>query len=156
MIDELFKNSRLRGSSRVAQQRIHRILVVKDNEDRVVNYNYRATLSPSCFNSVGKSVINSNPDTRYPLFSASKLVLQLPILPTLITHHLHIYIYIICISLLFRVKSFLKKFLSILFRNLYSIFFIYYFEISFYVSLSMRNIPFLRALLKKTVGKKSV
>lgn len=67
MIDELFKNGRLRGSSRVAQQRIHRILVVKDNEDHVVNYNYRAALSPSCFNSVGKSVINSNPDTRYPL-----------------------------------------------------------------------------------------
>lgn len=101
MIDELFKNSRLRGSSRVAQQRIHRILVVKDNEDRVVNYNYRATLSPSCFNSVGKSVINSNPDTRYPLFSASKLVLQLPILPTLITHHLHIYIYIYNLYLTF-------------------------------------------------------
>lgn len=152
MIDELFKNSRLRGSSRVAQQRIHRILVVKDNEDRVVNYNYRATLSPSCFNSVGKSVINSNPDTRYPLFSASKLVLQLPILPTLITHHLHIYIYIICISLLFRVKSFLKKFLSILFRNLYSIFFIYHFEISFYVfAFYLQNIPFLAALLKKSV-----
>lgn len=67
MIDELFKNGRLRGSSRVGQQRIHRILVVKDNEDHVVNYNYRAALSPSCFNSVGKSVINSNPDTRYPL-----------------------------------------------------------------------------------------
>lgn len=67
MIDELFKNGRLRGSSRVAQQRIHRILVVKDNEDHVVNYNYRAALSPSCFNSVGKSVINFNPDTRYPL-----------------------------------------------------------------------------------------
>lgn len=124
MIDELFKNSRLRGSSRVAQQRIHRILVVKDNEDRVVNYNYRATLSPSCFNSVGKSVINSNPDTRYPLFSASKLVLQLPILPTLITHHLHIYIYIYNLYLTFISREILWK-----------SFFLYYFEIYILYSL---------------------
>lgn len=108
----------------MAQQRIHRILVVKDNEDRVVNYNYRATLSPSCFNSVGKSVINSNPDTRYPLFSASKLVLQLPILPTLITHHLHIYIYIICISLLFRVKSFEKVSFYIISKSIFYILYI--------------------------------
>lgn len=108
MIDELFKNGRLRGSSRVAQQRIHRILVVKDNEDHVVNYNYRAALSPSCFNSVGKSVINSNPDTRYPLATFFHIETRASTSNTY--HAAFIYIYLACIeiSLLFRVISFEK------------------------------------------------
>lgn len=96
MIDELFKNGRLRGSSRVAQQRIHRILVVKDNEDHVVNYNYRAALSPSCFNSVGKSVINSNPDTRYPLATFFHIETRASTSNTY--HAAFIYIYISLIS----------------------------------------------------------
>lgn len=83
------------------QRRIRRNLVVKDNEDHVVNYNYRATLSPPCVSTRSVTVINSNPDTRYPLlplFFASKLALQLPILPIFITQHLYIYIYISSIS----------------------------------------------------------
>lgn len=108
MIDELFKNGRLRGSSRVGQQRIHRILVVKDNEDHVVNYNYRAALSPSCFNSVGKSVINSNPDTRYPLATFFHIETRASTSNTY--HAAFIYIYLACIeiSLLFRVIPFEK------------------------------------------------
>lgn len=108
MIDELFKNGRLRGSSRVAQQRIHRILVVKDNEDHVVNYNYRAALSPSCFNSVGKSVINSNPDTRYPLATFFHIETRASTSNTYHAAFIYIYLAYIEISLLFRVIPFEK------------------------------------------------
>lgn len=108
MIDELFKNGRLRGSSRVGQQRIHRILVVKDNEDHVVNYNYRAALSPSCFNSVGKSVINSNPDTRYPLATFFHIETRASTSNTYHAAFIYIYLAYIEISLLFRVIPFEK------------------------------------------------
>lgn len=92
---------------------LYRILVVKDNEDHVVNYNYRATLSPPCFNPVGKSVINSNPDTYYPLTTFFHIETRASTSnPSYIYHAVFIYtctiIEIVEISLLFRVISFKK------------------------------------------------